>query len=279
MQKRAEEEAEAPDEDDDGYGSDLMGDDEDRARLAALTEMEREMELFERSEARDRRREARRNARLLKQPLLKEQAWAPHHFWELHCSRRCGTQCLARLVDQALCYRRPACVSLCMRRRPHIPDAPVISICTLALAACQVQGRSPLVCTQCRMRPRSSALSSCMAPAAQAGEAMRSSTRVKVPDTAKKSALAELAAKKARADKARSKKRCVLGPCAGTSSPRLPDFKLGFAYEGVDISVERSTLSVSCDINRWVTLTTSGARAVARLQVLEPDSLLAGLGL
>ena len=50
-----------------------------------------------------------------------------------------------------------------------------------------------------------------MAPAAQAGEAMRSSTRVKVPDTAKKSALAELAAKKARADKARSKKRCGPG--------------------------------------------------------------------
>ncbi|KAK9821785.1 hypothetical protein WJX81_002907 [Elliptochloris bilobata] len=113
VKKPAEDEIEGSDDDDDGYGSDLMGDDEDRARMAAMTEMEREMELFERSEARDRRREARRNARLLKQPLHKEQA----------------------------------------------------------------------------------------------GEAMRSSTRVKAPDTAKKTALAELAAKKARADKARSKKR------------------------------------------------------------------------
>jgi len=46
----------------------------------------------------------------------------------------------------------------------------------------------------------------------QAGEPARASTRVKAPDTAKKSALAELAAKKARADKARSRKRCARRP-------------------------------------------------------------------
>ena len=43
----------------DGYGSDLIGDEEDRARLAALNELEREMILAERSEARDRKRERR----------------------------------------------------------------------------------------------------------------------------------------------------------------------------------------------------------------------------
>lgn len=48
----------------------------------------------------------------------------------------------------------------------------------------------------------------------QGGDTMRSSTRVKAPDTAKKSALAELAAKKARADKARNKKRCALALAA-----------------------------------------------------------------
>lgn len=76
-QKAVEDEAESSDEDDDGYGDDLYGDDEDRARLAAMNEMEREMELFERSEARDRRREARRNKRLLKQSQRKEQARLP----------------------------------------------------------------------------------------------------------------------------------------------------------------------------------------------------------
>ena len=73
----AEEEAEEEaDEDDDGYGSDLYGDDDDRARLAAMTDLDREMELFERSEARERRREARRNARLLQQAQRRDQARA-----------------------------------------------------------------------------------------------------------------------------------------------------------------------------------------------------------
>ena len=71
-----------------------------------------------------------------------------------------------------------------------------------------------------------------MAPAAQAGEAMRSSTRVKVPDTAKKSALAELAAKKARADKARSKKRCAR-PHTCALNPKNPDFQSCVFWQGV----------------------------------------------
>ena len=43
----------------DGYESDLMGDDADRSRLAAMTEVERENELYERREARKRRDEQR----------------------------------------------------------------------------------------------------------------------------------------------------------------------------------------------------------------------------
>ena len=52
---------------DDGYGSDLMGDEEDRARLASMNELEREMELADRSERRDKELERRRTARMLKQ--------------------------------------------------------------------------------------------------------------------------------------------------------------------------------------------------------------------
>ena len=51
----------------DGYGSDLMGDAEDRARLMALTELDRELILLERSEARDNLKEKQQHAKLLKQ--------------------------------------------------------------------------------------------------------------------------------------------------------------------------------------------------------------------
>lgn len=51
----------------DGYGSDLMGDEDDRAALMAMNELDREMILAERSEARDREREKRKTAQLLKQ--------------------------------------------------------------------------------------------------------------------------------------------------------------------------------------------------------------------
>lgn len=37
----------------DGYGEDLMGDEEDRARLEQMTEKEREQELFNRIEKRE----------------------------------------------------------------------------------------------------------------------------------------------------------------------------------------------------------------------------------
>ncbi|KAK9809057.1 hypothetical protein WJX72_008658 [[Myrmecia] bisecta] len=50
---------------DDGYGSDLMGDAADRQRLMAMNELEREMILADRAEARDRERERRRNAKLI----------------------------------------------------------------------------------------------------------------------------------------------------------------------------------------------------------------------
>jgi hypothetical protein len=65
--------SEAPDGDsdsdgfEDGYGSDLMGDEADRAKLMAMTELEREMELTERAERRDELVERKRAAKLLKQ--------------------------------------------------------------------------------------------------------------------------------------------------------------------------------------------------------------------
>ena len=51
---------------DDGYGSDLMGDADDRAHLATLTELERESVLFDRAEARDNELKRRRALRLAK---------------------------------------------------------------------------------------------------------------------------------------------------------------------------------------------------------------------
>lgn len=44
-----------------------MGDDEDRARLAAMNELERELVLAERAEQRDEMKERRQTARVLKQ--------------------------------------------------------------------------------------------------------------------------------------------------------------------------------------------------------------------
>jgi hypothetical protein len=51
----------------DGYGSDLIGDEDDREKLMAMNELEREMILADRSEARDREREKRSTALLLQQ--------------------------------------------------------------------------------------------------------------------------------------------------------------------------------------------------------------------
>ena len=51
---------------DDGYGSDLMGDEDDRARLGAMTELDREMELADRAEAREKELEKRQTIRALK---------------------------------------------------------------------------------------------------------------------------------------------------------------------------------------------------------------------
>jgi len=46
----------------DGYDDDLMGDEEDRAHLMSLTELERETIIFERHEAREKLKEAREKA-------------------------------------------------------------------------------------------------------------------------------------------------------------------------------------------------------------------------
>lgn len=48
-----------------------MGDQQDRARLASMNELEREMELAERAENRDKELERRRTARMLKQQQQK----------------------------------------------------------------------------------------------------------------------------------------------------------------------------------------------------------------
>jgi len=61
--------SEDSDGDDDGYGSDLMGGDDDRERLAAMTELDREMILADRAEERDK---ARQRKALLKSTKAKE---------------------------------------------------------------------------------------------------------------------------------------------------------------------------------------------------------------
>ena len=70
---------------DDGYGSDLMGDDDDRARLAAMTELDREMELADRAETREKELERRQTMRALKdkQRLASQVAFISHLDWSL----------------------------------------------------------------------------------------------------------------------------------------------------------------------------------------------------
>ena len=65
--------AESDGEFDDGYGSDLMGDDEDRLKLNAMNELEREMILAERADARDAARERHRAEKALKQAQEQQQ--------------------------------------------------------------------------------------------------------------------------------------------------------------------------------------------------------------
>ena len=60
-------------ENEDGYGSDLMGNDEDRMKLSAMTELEREMILAERADARDAARERQRAEKSLKQAQEQQQ--------------------------------------------------------------------------------------------------------------------------------------------------------------------------------------------------------------
>ena len=57
----------------DGYDSDLMGDEADRARLNAMDELDREMILADRAEARDAAMERKRAEQALKQQQEQQQ--------------------------------------------------------------------------------------------------------------------------------------------------------------------------------------------------------------
>ncbi len=61
----------------DGYGKDLIRDSVDRAGLEKLTEFEREYELSQRAEARDREIERRRHAKLLQQSRAQQATAQP----------------------------------------------------------------------------------------------------------------------------------------------------------------------------------------------------------
>ena len=61
------------DEFEDGYDSDLMGDEEDRSRLNAMDELDREMILADRAEARDAAMERKRAEQALRQQQEQQQ--------------------------------------------------------------------------------------------------------------------------------------------------------------------------------------------------------------
>jgi len=61
----------------DGYGKDLIRGSADQAELDKLTEFERENELFQRAEARDREIERRRHAKLLQQSRAQQATAQP----------------------------------------------------------------------------------------------------------------------------------------------------------------------------------------------------------
>jgi RNA polymerase-associated protein RTF1 len=75
--KAVEKEEEKQEEDieiDDGYGSDLYGDDEDRRMLAAMTDVQRENILYERGENRRRLKEQAEARRKFREAQQAEQA-------------------------------------------------------------------------------------------------------------------------------------------------------------------------------------------------------------
>ncbi|CAL8470100.1 g9642 [Coccomyxa elongata] len=99
--KDAQESEQVSDEDefDDGYGSDLMGDEEDRANLMAMNELQREMILAERAEKRDLERERLRNAQLLRQhQQASQQAMQPRASTRAKQKGGAKTSAMAELV-------------------------------------------------------------------------------------------------------------------------------------------------------------------------------------
>ena len=88
------------DEFEDGYGSDLMGDEEDRAKLMAMNELQREMILADRAEERDKERERLRNARLAKQAQQASQkareASEPGQHPHMCAGERAPCSCMAQ---------------------------------------------------------------------------------------------------------------------------------------------------------------------------------------
>ena len=74
------------DEFEDGYDSDLMGDEEDRARLNAMDELDREMILADRAEARDAAMERKRAEQALKQQQEQQQRAAEKALTTALCS-------------------------------------------------------------------------------------------------------------------------------------------------------------------------------------------------
>lgn len=146
----------------DGYGKDLVRGSADQAELDKLTEFERENELFQRAEARDREIERRRHAKLLQQSRAQQATTQPQVLSSIAQLR---SFCLQVPVPTHACLKR--CTQLC--------------ICKLMLTEHQWL------------------LQISSQTAADKADQMRSSTRQKKPDTGKKDAMAELRARRAQA--------------------------------------------------------------------------------
>lgn len=198
----------------DGYGKTLIRDEADAERLDALNELDREMELSSRADLRDKELERMRNARLLlqaKSARAKQTEAAPPQVPQL---------CLlysAHALPCSICSSLLRLMAGLARHLhiheffvPHILPAIVAveKLCDTASVQ-NVRERSEAVKPAHDRGPSDRAVSDEAGSdkaASDKADQMRSSTRLKRPDSGKVDAMAELRARRAQAQERKSTK-------------------------------------------------------------------------
>ena len=226
----------------DGYGKSLIKDEADRLFLDTLTELEREMELAGRAEKRDKRLEQIRNARLYKpvQARTKQAPAAPPQVCSIKLLWHIATHLSLHAVDKRCAVQSvnltscddSLCTSSAIRSASSLTTSTFIThYCTSSTLSTQRQlHRAPacipaisqgiltnteqasLVSTQ-RLLSMQAAREEqeVTESASEKADQMRSSTRLKRPDSGKTDAMAELRARRAQAQEKSTKSTKTAG--------------------------------------------------------------------